>query len=244
MTNLYKAKLAFQSEIASIERSSSVDFTTKDGRRKHYDYVDLAAVMDYALPKLSAHGLVLSSQSEYRDIFNERKTAEGATERVFVKQIFGLSATLVHAESGESESETIWHDAAASNDIKDKGALITYMRRYAVMTLLNLTAKGEDDDGGNGGAPKGDSQKKPEKAPQKQPAPAPAAKTDGALTKAEIKKAFEAIGLSEADMVSLRMANIGSMEAALQLYEKHGSDKVAMMKSINGEGPQEEVANG
>jgi len=233
----YKAKIGFQSEVSSIERSSTVDFTNKEGRRKKYDYVDLAAVLDYALPKLSKHGLVLSARSEYKEVYNERKSGE-QTERIFVRSVIGMTATLTEAEGGYSETETVWHEAADMRDIKDRGALITYLRRYSIMTLLGLSAKGEDDDAGAGGQPK----QTPAPAPAKTAEQGTQQKPRTTASNEKIKSDFEAIGLTEQEMVSLRMANVGSMAAVVELYEKHGKNKVAMLKAVNGEGSQEPPA--
>lgn len=233
-TRFYKAKIGFQAEIESIERNSTVDFTNKEGKRKKYDYVDLAAVLDYALPKLAKHGLALSAQSVYREVFNERKNGD-QTERVYVRSILGMTATITEVEGGYSETETVWHEAADMRDIKDRGGLITYMRRYAIMTLLGLSAKGEDDEVGSGGQPK----QTPAPAPAKTAEQGTQQKPRTTASNAKIKSDFEAIGLTEQEMVSLRMANVGSMAAVVGLYEKHGKDKVAMLKAVNGEGSQE-----
>jgi hypothetical protein len=86
--------------------------------------------------------------------------------------------------------------------------------------------------------------------PKQTPAPAPAKtaeqgtqqKPRTTASNAKIKSDFEAIGLTEQEMVSLRMANVGSMAAVVGLYEKHGKDKTAMLKAVNGEGSQEPPA--
>jgi hypothetical protein len=258
--NLLKAKLLFQQYIQSIERTSSVDFETRNGGRKSYEYVDLAAVMDYALPLLAECGLVLSSRTVENHIFNERKAGDGAAERVFVRSVMGVEVTLYHAETGENESNTVWHDKEMA-DIKDRGAMLTYLRRYAIMILLNLSAAGEDDDGGAGGkkkgpAPQGNAappkQSAPRPAPQgnaappQQSAPRPAPVKNEATGKdippknqEELKQRFNAIGLTDQEMLDLREAGVRSMADALHLYEKSGKDKAKMLKAALGEGSQE-----
>jgi hypothetical protein len=259
--NLLKAKLLFQNEIKSIERTSTVDFETLSGRRKQYEYVDLAAVMDYALPLLAKCGLVLSSRTVENHIFNERKAGDGAAERVYVRSILGVEVTLYHAETGENESNTVWHDKNMA-DIKDRGAMLTYLRRYAIMILLNLSAAGEDDDGGAGGKKKGAPPQgnvappqgnvappQGNVAPPRQNAPQPAPAKNEATGKdippknqEELKQRFNAIGLTDQEMLDLREAGIRSMADALHLFEKCGKDKAKMLKSALGEGTQEPEA--
>lgn len=242
--NLLKAKLLFQQKIKSIERTSSVDFETRNGGRKSYEYVDLAAVMDYALPLLAECGLVLSSRTVENHIFNERKAGDGAAERVFVRSVMGVEVTLYHAETGENESNTVWHDKEMA-DIKDRGAMLTYLRRYAIMILLNLSAAGEDDDGGAGGKKKGTAPQG-NAAPPQQSAPRPAPVKNEATGKdippknqEELKQRFNAIGLTDQEMLDLREAGVRSMADALHLYEKSGKDKAKMLKAALGEGSQE-----
>ena len=91
-------------------------------------------------------------------------------------------------------------------------------RRYSIMTLLGLSAKGEDDDAGAGGQPK----QTPAPAPAKTAEQGTQQKPRTTASNEKIKSDFEAIGLTEQEMVSLRMANVGSMAAVVELYEKHG----------------------
>lgn len=248
-TNLLKAKLLFQNEIKSIERTSTVDFETRSGGRKQYEYVDLAAVMDYALPLLAKCGLVLSSRTVESQIFNERKAAgagAGDIERIYVRSALGVEVTLYHAETGESESNTVWHDKDMA-DIKDRGAILTYLRRYAIMILLNLSAAGEDDDGGAGGKKKDPKPPQgappPAKPPANRNAPPPKNQQTGKdqppKNQEELKQRFNAIGLTDQEMLDLREAGVRSMADALFFYEKSGKDKAKMLKTALGEGSQE-----
>lgn len=248
-TNLLKAKLQFQNRIKSIERTSSVDFETRSGGRKSYEYVDLAAVLDYALPLLAECGLVLSSRTVESQIFNERKAAgavAGDIERIYVRSALGVEVTLYHAETGESESNTVWHDKDMA-DIKDRGAILTYLRRYAIMILLNLSAAGEDDDGGAGGRKKPGTPPQGSAPPLKQTPQRGAAPPKNQATgkdlppknQEELKQRFNAIGLTDQEMLDLREAGVRSMADALFFYEKSGKDKAKMLKTALGEGSQE-----
>lgn len=55
-----------------------------------------------------------------------------------------LRTKLVHAESGESEEDTMLL-AAAKLDPQGQGSAITYARRYSLMAILGLVADEDDD---------------------------------------------------------------------------------------------------
>lgn len=239
----------FQAEIESIERTSGVDFTNKEGRRTKYEYVDLAAALDYVLPKLAKHGLVLTTKSVYRDIVKtetQRKTdgTEVTTSQV-TKTIHGIEATVTHAGSKEFLSETVYFDHE-TKDIKEFGGQITYKRRYAVFNLLCLSAKGEDDDGGNGGQRK-DGKPGPGKSPDPERKPAaqkpaaqppkggaPAGKEPPKKTDEEIQAEFKELGLDSPEAKeALTSVNIGTMQGAIAFRQKFKSTE-EMIEGIMG----------
>lgn len=57
----------------------------------------------------------------------------------------GLVTMLIHAESGEYLSATYVMPVAKANDPQALGSAISYARRYAITSILNLNV--EDDDG-------------------------------------------------------------------------------------------------
>lgn len=67
-----------------------------------------------------------------------------------------LTVTGILARAGHREETTIalMHDSTGSkNSVQAVGSSTSYGKRYTAAALLNLTSKGEDDDGKAGGAP-------------------------------------------------------------------------------------------
>lgn len=57
----------------------------------------------------------------------------------------GLTTLLIHAESGEFISST-YEMVGLKNTPQERGSLISYQRRYAITSVLNLNISDEDDD--------------------------------------------------------------------------------------------------
>lgn len=132
--------LEFQKRVSAISKDSVNPFF-------HSKYFDVNTVIDTIKPILNEVGLIVSQPLEVIDGKN-------------------ILATDVWDEHGTYlESQILIPEIA---DVQKLGAAITYLRRYALVSLLLL--QGEDDDDGN--------LSKPSKAPVKQnPAPT-ATKTD------------------------------------------------------------------
>lgn len=120
ITNLTKALHMFQSEVNKIK---------KDAKNPHFksSYASLSNILDAVTPVLNTCGLLMTSHPD--DGF--------------------LVTTIYHAESGEfMQSEYPLVSKDASNP-QLTGSLISYARRYSIMSILNLNM---DDDDGNSGA--------------------------------------------------------------------------------------------
>lgn len=120
ITNLTKALHMFQSEVNKIK---------KDAKNPHFksSYASLSNILDAVTPVLNTCGLLMTSHPD--DGF--------------------LVTTIYHAESGEfMQSEYPLVSKDASNP-QLTGSLISYARRYSIMSILNLNM---DDDDGNAGA--------------------------------------------------------------------------------------------
>lgn len=115
-----KALIAAQSEFKPV---------TMNAENPYYKsrYADLGAVIESAKPVLKAHGLVVSQLTEGDD---------GKA---------GITTLLLH-ESGEFLSSTIVIPLIGSNLAQEAGKAITYLRRYALASMLGLYTD-EDDDG-------------------------------------------------------------------------------------------------
>ena len=128
MKNIYKALAAFQQEVPSIHQGAS---------GFNYTYADLHAIFGVINPLLKKYGLGFT-QLVNRDC---------------------LETMVFHSESGEfitSETNLLTGVSLRNmNDFQVLGSQITYLRRYALSSLLGLVTDVDND-----GA--GDQNKKPE----------------------------------------------------------------------------------
>ena len=101
-------------------------------------YADLGAVIEAARPALAAHGLSFT-----------QLIVNGEPEQI------GIETILLH-ESGEWIS-SLFHihygDEKGRSLAQSAGAVITYLRRYALASILGVYA-GDDDDGNSAGKAK------------------------------------------------------------------------------------------
>jgi len=119
-SSLAQALLAFQSEAPALQR---------DKINPHFRsrYLSLESLMEQVLPVLNKHGLILIQKPTI--------TESGQP---------ALTTKVIHAESGEWESDTMLL-AAAKPDPQGQGSAITYARRYSAMSFLGLVADEDDD---------------------------------------------------------------------------------------------------
>lgn len=121
MKNIYKSLASFQQEVPVI---------LKDTSGYGYKYSDLPKIFEVINPLLKKHGLGF-----YQAVnFNELKTV------------------VFHVESGESiESNTVIPQGVVlkgMNDFQVLGSAITYIRRYAISSLLGLVTDKDTDASG------------------------------------------------------------------------------------------------
>lgn len=121
MKNLYKALADFQQEVPVIH---------KDTQGFNYSYADLPAIFEIINPLLKKHGL-------------------GFTQLVNGTNI---KTILFHVQSGETlESETAIPQGVQMNKMNDfqvLGSAITYIRRYALSSMLGLVTDKDTDASG------------------------------------------------------------------------------------------------
>ena len=121
-----------QQAIPVIERKGKISFTDKTGNVRNTPYALWEDVNEAIKPILAANGLALSFKTDL--------TAAGLIQ---------VTAILKH-EAGHEEntSMTLKHDSSGSkNDVQAIGSSISYGKRYTAMAILNITSRGEDDDG-------------------------------------------------------------------------------------------------
>lgn len=120
-TNLAAALIKAQSEFPKIDFDAEVKVRTKSGGEYSFRYATLAHIFTLIKPVLSANGL-------------------GITQHLTQE---GINTSLIH-ESGESICSTCPYGHAGQTE-QEWGSMITYRRRYSVVSLLGLVAEDDDD---------------------------------------------------------------------------------------------------
>jgi len=121
MKNIYKSIANFQQEVPVIHKAT---------QGFNYSYADLPAIFDVINPLMKKHGL-------------------GFYQAVNGKTI---KTVIFHVESGETiESETDIPQGVVLNKMNDfqvLGSAITYLRRYALSSMLGLVTDKDTDASG------------------------------------------------------------------------------------------------
>lgn len=138
MKNIYKALADFQQEVPVI---------LKDTSGYGYKYADLPAIFEIINPFMKKHGLGFYQSVDSSD-----------------DNIPYIKTVIFHIESAEEiKSETIIPQGVllkGMNDFQVLGSAITYIRRYALSSLLGLVTDKDTDASGE--------QEKPVSKPQAQ----------------------------------------------------------------------------
>ena len=140
----FKAFLKFQKEAPVMP---------KDKKGYGYNYTELKTLLGLCKPVLDKHGLVIMQPL----------------------QIGSIDTILVHAESGEGIVSTKDYEIVAlkgMNNYQSEGAGISYMRRYAVASILGIVSD-EDIDGATPQPTKQAPAKKAPAKPKQLPSPPP-----------------------------------------------------------------------
>lgn len=120
---LASALAAFQAELPHVSKDSRADTGTYG-----YDYADLTAITEAALPLLSKQGLSWTCTPTM-------------SEHGFV-----LGYALQHIDGDEINGEYPLPDPSRSTP-QQIGSAITYGRRYCLTAVTGIAPGGEDDDG-------------------------------------------------------------------------------------------------
>lgn len=174
MQNLAKALAGFHADVGPIHKQSAAQY----GK-----YADLTTVLSAVGPALSKHGL---------SIVQTFSPLEIGSSTVL------LRTTLLHS-SGESVSSDLPMPSTDGqrNALHAFGAATTYLRRYALLAMLNLAA--EDDDGDSFAS---DAKAVPKTGTGTQRQPSPRLAADGNLTAADKRDLLNAVQALGPDRVS------------------------------------------
>lgn len=132
----FGAMAAMQPDLPVIGRRGTISVPAKDGKTGHETPYALWEDVNEAIrPLLAQHGFALS--------FRVKKDAD----RVEVTGI--LSHRSGHAE--ETMLSLPMDSTGSKNNVQAIGSSVSYGKRYTAFALLNITSRGEDDDGQKGG---------------------------------------------------------------------------------------------
>ena len=145
---LYAALAKAQGEFTPLAKNREVEITMKSGGRYKFRYADLEAVLSATRPALSSNGLA---------VIQRIAPVPGAN-------FSELVTAILHKDGGLIES-SIQLPSNSGGDIKNYGATISYLRRYALTSLLCVAA---DDDLDEDGQEPGDGQSQQNSAPASQ----------------------------------------------------------------------------
>jgi hypothetical protein len=127
-----------QSEIPAIEERGQIKYGKKnaDGEDTGPTYALWEDINETIRPILKRHGFALS--------FRTGQTPEGKIT---------VTGILSHRDGHfEETTMALMHDSSgAKNSVQAMGSSISYGKRYTAAALLNITSRGEDDDGEAGG---------------------------------------------------------------------------------------------
>lgn len=137
MALLYAALARAQSKFKPIAKNREVTIKTKTGGSFRFRYADLEEVNNATRAALAEEGL-----SIVQPVKSEPST-----------NAHWLETALVHKDGAAMTSRVDLKPPTTYGDPKEFGAAVTYLRRYAITSLLNLAA---DDDLDANGQPTGD----------------------------------------------------------------------------------------
>lgn len=123
---LAAALVAALADLTVVEKGRKVDFKTESGKRVHYDYADLPAVVTLTRPVLAEHGVVALTPVH----------AHGNG--------LACTVTLLHTSGERLDFDPF--PFPHGKDAQATGSMVTYHRRYALCAALGIAA-GDDDDG-------------------------------------------------------------------------------------------------
>lgn len=133
------AEMAFNAAFAEMQ--SEMPVITENGQIKvgnevRSKYALFEDINDTVKPILKAHGFAVT--------FKTKTVESGIT----------VTAILMHKDGHREDTEmTLQADTSGSkNAVQGVGSSVSYAKRYGLTALLNITTRGEDDDGQAGGA--------------------------------------------------------------------------------------------
>lgn len=144
-----------------------------DKRRAQVEYDIAFAAMQPELPEIDRKGKIIIKKKDTEEIIQSTPYALWEDTNKLIKPILGqygfglsfriataadgkLAITCILSHRGGHREETtipLQHDSTGSkNAVQAVGSSTSYGKRYTACAILNITTRGEDDDGKKGGA--------------------------------------------------------------------------------------------
>jgi len=124
--NLYKALAQFQAECPRIGYDAKVKVRLQNGGEYVFEYATLQKIKDVVTPYLTKNGLCITQRFESN------------SETLLITE-------LLHIEGAKISSKIVL-PFKEDMSMQERGAVITYFRRYSYASILGLVAD-EDEDG-------------------------------------------------------------------------------------------------
>ena len=136
---LYDALAKARLEFGTVVKDKTAKIASQKGAYS-YTYADLASVIEATAPALAKHGLSIIQEPEV------------SRENDYVW--LTLHGSLCHAGGEVVPFRPLTMPVGTSADARTIGTAISYARRYQLISVLNIAAEADDDDGaGNGALP-------------------------------------------------------------------------------------------
>lgn len=247
-TGLAKA----QAEISNPKKDRTARVhSERTGTDYSYNYADLACVLDAVRPALSKNGIALIQTPEVGppSEWIERGDKTWRTARLTI------TTRLIHSSGQWIESDLVY-DVDPDDRVQSLGSAISYLRRYALQSIVGIAAE-EDDDGAAANRRQQDlsqyheqrqppAERRQEPAPQQRqsPAPAPAAKPQPKVQalppvkeKAPAPAPLEPIQLDEAisaELATLRKSATKPIAEKIWALFKKSDQKIQRLAVLRG----------
>jgi hypothetical protein len=130
--NIYAALAQFQSKCPMIRKDATTKVKMKSGGEYTYKYGSLPHVLEQIKPHMAAAGLGFTQPIELLENGGEA--------------IRTILFHVVDDKTIESQIELPDFQFDKMNFMQSKGSVITYLRRYAIMSVLGIVAEDDDND--------------------------------------------------------------------------------------------------
>lgn len=135
-------------------------------REAHAAYTAALAVMQPLLPEIAEHGEITDKAGDVQSTYALWEDVQSAIKPILGEHGFALTFAVDHTDNkllvtaklshrqGHVETTTMalpLDTSGSKNTVQSYGSSTSYGMRYTARALLNLTSRGEDDDGVQGG---------------------------------------------------------------------------------------------